>query len=459
MSEILVGIENANSHGHSGERKIGASSFDEHHAPENELLRECVHCGFCLSACPTYALWHDEMDSPRGRIYMMKAASEGAMELTGNFQMHMDNCLGCMACMTACPSGVDYSKLIEATRAQMERNIPRPLMDRIYRRLLFAIFPYPKRLKWMVMPLRIYEKSGLQALVRQSGLLRLLPERLRNMEALLPEASAKSAALPKKIAAVGTTRMRVAMMTGCVQQVFFPGVNAATARILAAEGCEVVIPQEQGCCGALMVHNGVEEAALEFARRMIAQFEEELVDRIVINSAGCGSTLKEYGHMLRDDVEWAERAAKFAAKCRDITEMLTELEPRAKRHPLAMKIAYHDACHLQHAQGIRKQPRMLLMGIPELKLEEIADAVMCCGSAGVYNLLHAETANELGRMKVENLLATGAEAVVSANPGCLMQLASGLRERKVKMPSFHTVEILDAAIRGVSVKELLDSKS
>jgi glycolate oxidase iron-sulfur subunit len=456
LSETLVQIE----HGHGGgSRQVGPSAFDAHHAPDKELLRECVHCGFCLTACPTYSLWGDEMDSPRGRIYLMRAASEGVIDLQGSFQTHIDNCLGCMACMTACPSGVYYNKLLEATRAQMERNIPRTFADRMYRKLLFATFPWPNRLRLMTLPLRLYQRSGLQTLVRRSGVLKLLPARLSSMEALMPQVPAHSEALPARVEAAGAARMRVAMITGCVQSVFFAGVNAATARVLAAEGCDVFIPQGQGCCGALMVHSGEEPDALNFARRLIAQFEAEPVDRIVINAAGCGSTLKDYGYMLRDDAAWAGRAAAFSKKCRDLSEMLMELEPLAVRHPLPVKIAYHDACHLQHAQRIRKQPRALLMAIPQLELREIADASMCCGSAGVYNLLHPEPAQELGARKVENLLETQAEAVVSANPGCLLQLASGLRERGVSMPSFHTVEILDASIRGVSVEELFRGRN
>jgi len=443
---------------HGSTRTVGPSAFDAYHAPEKDLLRECVHCGFCLSACPTYSLWQDEMDSPRGRIYMMRQASEGAISLSGSFQVHIDNCLGCMACMTACPSGVKYDLLLEATRAQMEIKVPRSLLDRLYRRMLFATFPHPKRLKWMAMPLGLYQKSGLQSLVRRSGMLKLIPARLSSMEALMPAAPAKSEPLPAFLPAQGKSQMRVAMITGCVQSVFFPNVNAATARVLSAEGCDVVIPQEQGCCGALMTHTGEEKEGLVFARKLIEKFEADSVDRIVINAAGCGSTLKEYGHLLRDDPEWAERARAFSEKCRDLSEMLTELKPRAKRHPLPIQIAYHDACHLQHAQKIRKEPRQLLGGIPQLGLREIPDASMCCGSAGVYNLLNPATAKELGERKVENLLSTGAEAVVSANPGCLLQLASSLRDRGIHMPSFHTVEIIDAAIRGVSVKELLDSR-
>jgi glycolate oxidase iron-sulfur subunit len=433
------------------------SSYDAKHAPEKGLLSDCVHCGFCLPACPTYVLWGEEMDSPRGRIYMMQKAVEGNAPLDQTFRQHMDNCLGCMACMTACPSGVQYDKLIEATRAQVERNIPRTTEDSLFRRLLFATFPYPARLRLMAGPLFLYQRSGLQGLVRASGVLGLLPKRLAAMEALLPTVPGSfTARMPARTAPVTTQRRRVGMLTGCVQQVFFSHVNAATARVLAAEGCEVITPENQPCCGALMVHSGLEDQAAEMARAIIAMFEQADADTIVINAAGCGSTMKEYGHLLRDDPEWADRARAFSAKCKDITEILCELSPVAPRHALPMRIAYHDACHLRHAQGIHLQPRQLLGGIPKLEIAEIAEASLCCGSAGVYNLLQPEPAQELGDRKVGHLLATHSQAVVSANPGCLLQIMSGLRRRGEKaMPAFHMVELLDASIRGVAAEELL----
>jgi glycolate oxidase iron-sulfur subunit len=433
------------------------SSFDAHHAPEKGLLSDCVHCGFCLPACPTYVLWGEEMDSPRGRIYMMQKASEGQAPLDQNFRQHMDNCLGCMACMTVCPSGVQYDKLIEDTRAQVERNIPRTAGDSLFRRMLFAIFPHPARLRMIAGPLFLYQRSGLQALVRWSRLLKLAAKRFAAMEALLPVVPANFAwKMPERTAAVSAPRLRVGMLTGCVQQVFFSHVNAATARVLAAEGCEVIAPLDQPCCGALMVHSGLEEQAAAMARRIIEIFERADVDTVVINAAGCGSTMKEYGHLLRDDPEWAERARVFSAKCKDITEVLCELEPVAVRNPLPLRIAYLDACHLRHAQGIHQQPRELLAGIPGLEVAEIAEASLCCGSAGVYNLLQPEPAQELGDRKVAHLLATRAAAVVSANPGCLLQLMSGLRRRGEKaLPAFHMIELLDASIRGVPVEELL----
>jgi len=433
------------------------SSFDAHHAPEKRHIDDCVHCGFCLPACPTYVLWGEEMDSPRGRIYMIKKAAEGEAPLDGRFREHMDRCLGCMACMTACPSGVEYNKLIEPTRAQIERNLPRGAGERLFRNLLFATFPHPARLRLLALPLMIYQRTGLQRLLRALGIPRLLPGRMAAMHALLPEVpSGVFSKLPARIPAQGTKRKRVGLLSGCVQQVFFPHVNAATARVLAAEGCEVVIPRNQTCCGALMVHSGMEDDAIALAKRTIAAFEAAEVDAIVINSAGCGSTMKEYGYLLRDDAAFAERAAAFSAKCKDISEVLSELEPQAPRHPLKLRVAYHDACHLQHAQGVRSQPRHLLAGISELTVAEIPESSLCCGSAGVYNLLEPETASRLGDRKVENLLTTDAQAVLSANPGCLLQLMSGLRRRGLKaMPAFHMVEVLDASIRGVGAEEFL----
>ena len=433
------------------------SSFDAHHPPEQNLLADCVHCGFCLPACPTYVLWGEEMDSPRGRIYMMQKAAQGAAPLDTTFQTHMDRCLGCMACMTACPSGVQYNSLIESTRAQMERNIPRTLEDSLFRRLLFATFPHPTRLRLLAIPLFLYQRLGLQSLLRASGLLKLLPKRLAAMETLLPTVPSNFYdAMPIHTAPAGPLRRRVGMLTGCVQQVFFSHVNAATARVLAAEGCEVITPASQPCCGALMVHSGLEQQAAAMARKIIDLFDQANVETIVINAAGCGSTMKEYGHLLRDDPQYAARAQAFSAKCKDITEILSDLSPVATRHPLPLRIAYHDACHLRHAQGIYQQPRDLLAAIPQLEIAEIAEPSLCCGSAGVYNLLHPEPAQQLGDRKVTNLLATHAEALVSANPGCLLQLKSGLtRSGEADLPAFHMVQLLDASIRGLKPSDLL----
>jgi glycolate oxidase iron-sulfur subunit len=437
--------------------EVHHSAFDAHHPPEKKYLEECVHCGFCLPACPTYVLWGEEMDSPRGRIYMIKKAGDGAAPLDDRFRQHMDNCLGCMACMTACPSGVQYDKLIEPARAQIERNLPRSMGESLFRKLVFATFPHPGRLRLLALPMLVYQRTGLRALLRKTGILKLLPKSFAAMEALLPDVPPHLLQRqPLVLQSQGITRRRVGMLSGCVQQVFFSHVNAATARVLAAEGCEVITPRKQACCGALMLHSGMEDDAAALAKKMIAVFEAAQVDTIVINSAGCGSTMKQYGHLLRDDPAWAECAAAFSAKCKDISEILCELEPRATRHALKLRVAYHDACHLQHAQGVRDQPRRLLAGIPELEVAEIPEATLCCGSAGVYNLLQPDTANELGDRKVENLLSTGAQAVLSANPGCLLQLMNGLRRRGLKaMPAFHMVELLDASMRGLACADLL----
>lgn len=424
------------------------SAYDSHHPPAGELIDQCVHCGFCLPVCPTYILWKDEMDSPRGRIYLMKMAAEGDAAINHTWVSHFDACLGCMACMTACPSGVDYGKLIEATRAQIERRYSRPSSEKLFRRFLFSTFTHPERLSLLAVPLRLYQKTGLQALVRRIGIPKLLPKRFQAMETLLPQVPAPEK-IPELIPAQGERRRRVGLLLGCVQRVFFPQVNAATARVLAAEGCEVVAPAAQPCCGALLVHTGEEEQAIQLARRTIDLFEKAEVDAVIINAAGCGSNVKEYGHLLRDDPEYSERAKAFSAKCRDIFEFLAELEPRAPRHSVPIRVAYHDACHLQHAQKIRSQPRTVLSGIPNLEILEIPEAAVCCGSAGIYNLVQPETAAELGDRKAGHVASVNPDMVVSGNPGCLLQLQSSLARAGRNLPVRHGIELVDASIRDV----------
>ena len=433
------------------------SIFDEHHAPAAALIDQCVHCGFCLPTCPTYFTWREEMDSPRGRIYLMKLGAEGNAQMTDTYVGHFDNCLGCMACLTACPSGVQYDKLIEATRAQIERHYARSFADRLFRRMIFALFPHPGRLRALTVPLWLYQRSGLRALVHRLGLAALLPPRLSAMESLLPEVtlSGRGTRLPPRIPAQGERRRRVGLLLGCVQRVFFADVNAATARVLAAEGCEVIVPPHQGCCGALMVHAGLEQQALAAARRLIDAFASAEVDTIVTNAAGCGSTMKEYGHLLRDDRQYAERARLLGAKCRDVSEVLAELEPRARRHSLGapgvpLRVAYHDACHLQHAQNVRRQPRRVLSGIPQVELVEISDAALCCGSAGIFNLIEPRAAADLGDRKVQACLATEPDVIVSGNPGCLLQLGAALARAGRTIPVLHTIQLLDYSLRGVT---------
>jgi glycolate dehydrogenase iron-sulfur subunit len=431
-----------------------ASAFDAHHAPSKEIIEKCVHCGFCLPVCPTYVLWGQEMDSPRGRIYLMKLASEGAAEMNATWVSHFDSCLGCMACMTACPSGVDYGKLIEATRAQIERKTERPPGEKRHRRFMFENFTQPARLRRMRLPLLAYQKSGLQAIVRSLGLLKLLPKKIQAMEGLLPKLGPKEA-VAEVTPAVGTRRRRVGLLLGCVQREFFSQVNAATARVLAAEGCEVVAPREQPCCGALLVHAGEEAAAVELAKKTIGAFERANVETVVTNAAGCGSNVREYGHLLRDDPAYATRAKAFAAKCKDISEVLTELEPRAKRQRLSLRVAFHDSCHLQHAQGVRLQPRALLSNIPGLELAEIPEAAICCGSAGIFNLVQPDAANELGDRKACLIEPLNADVVATGNPGCILQMQSALARGGQKTPVMHTIQILDASIRGESSESLL----
>ncbi|GAC1542843.1 MAG: heterodisulfide reductase-related iron-sulfur binding cluster [Vulcanimicrobiaceae bacterium] len=417
-----------------------------------DLISDCVHCGFCLPACPTYASWGDEMDSPRGRIDLMKGLNEGVIALDDTVVAHFDQCLGCMGCVTACPSGVRYDLLIESTRANIEERYTRTPSDRLFRELIFAIFPYPKRLRLAALPLGAYVKSGLQGLVRRLQLTRFLPAGLAQLEALTPPVVAETPLAPFYPAATSTPRARVALVAGCVQRVFFPNVNAATVRVLVAEGCDVVVPQKQGCCGALSLHSGRDGEAKRFAAALIEAFEGERVDTILINAAGCGSTLKQYGELFASDDVWRDRARAFADKVRDINEFLAELEPIAPRHPIAARVAYHDACHLAHAQRIRTQPRSLLLGIPQLELQEIPDGDQCCGSAGTYNLFEPESALEIGERKVDNVLTTRPDLLASANPGCTLQIQSVLRKRNIELRAAHPIEILDASISGRSLE-------
>lgn len=427
------------------------AAFDSHHPPDPELIADCVHCGFCLPTCPTYILWGEEMDSPRGRIYLMKMATQNEIGLTPDFTRHIDQCLGCMACVTACPSGVQYDKLLETTRQQVERRAPRPWEERLFRRLVFALFPYPARLRAVAPLLWLYQRSGLHTLVR-SPLGRRLPHRLRALEGVMPpvDASALRATQPSFVRAREPRRHRVGLLTGCVQRVFFGRVNAATTRVLAAEGCDVVAPPEQACCGALSFHAGEEAAGLDFARHLIEVFERAGVETVVVNAAGCGSALKEYGYLLRDDAAFADRAREFSARVRDVAEYLDAMPPRAPRQPLPLRVAYHDACHLGHAQGIRTQPRTLLQAIPGLEVFDIGEAEICCGSAGIYNLLEPVAADQLGDRKARHLLEVSPEVIATANPGCLLQIDAALRRRGESVPTVHPIELVDASIRGVS---------
>jgi glycolate oxidase iron-sulfur subunit len=473
---------------------VGAETpaFDASHPPERALIDTCVHCGFCLPSCPTYVLWGEEMDSPRGRIYLMKAGLDGRTAMAPAFVRHFDACLGCMACVTSCPSGVQYAPLIEATRGQIERRFARSFADRLFRRAIFALFPYPGRLRIALAPLAIVQPLlafARRARARQAGgsgsaerlahqstgdgarafqasgersaeslALRTrgggIFERLRAMLELAPAVTWRSlfATVPARTSAIGARRLTVGLLTGCVQRLAFPQVNDATVNVLAAEGCDVIAPPDQGCCGALALHAGRLDEARAFARRTIDVFERAGVERIVVNAAGCGSSMKEYGQLLADDREWAERARACAARVRDVTEVVSELgAPRAPRHPINLRVAYHDACHLAHAQGIRQPPRDLLRSIPGIELLPFGEQEICCGSAGIYNLVEPEPARQLGDRKVRHIDAVRPDIVATANPGCTLQMAAAGARSGRRWPIRHPIEILDASIRGVSI--------
>ena len=427
-----------------GEQKTkpGAASFDSIHPPSVTQLDKCVHCGFCLPACPTYALWGEEMDSPRGRIDLMRAAAEGNLELDDAFRRHIDSCLGCMACVTACPSGVRYDQLIEATRAQLERHVPAPAPARLTRLAIFTLFPYRRRVRVAALAGWAFWRSGV---ADRLGHRKALPPSLASLQSLMPRRSLKELFRPlpaPSTPAASTERMKVGLLSGCVASVFFASVNDAAVRVLSADGCRVIsVPQ--GCCGALSLHSGREEEGLAFARAMIDAWEATGIDRLVIDAAGCGSTVKDYGRILADDPDYSSRAAELAAKAVDITELLAELGPVATRHPLPLRVAYHDACHLAHAQAIRSEPREILAAIPGLEVTEIQEAEMCCGSAGIYNIVQPEAAGDLGRRKAAAIASSKADIVATANPGCLLQIQ---RHLGLEATVVHPIEIIDAAI-------------
>jgi glycolate oxidase iron-sulfur subunit len=449
--------------------------------PDGELravVSDCVHCGFCLPSCPTYQLWGEEMDSPRGRIHLIGQLLDGA-EASPMAAEHLDRCLGCMACVPACPSGVRYDRLIEAARSWASEpepepgpgpgesepepataRPPRPLpprsrRERALREAIFAAFPYPARLRKLMVPLRAAQRTGIDRRIGNADLAeRLAPEIAAAMRVAPPSARTPRGRFPERVAARGERRAVVGMLTGCVQQVFFPAVNAATARVLASEGCDVVIPAGQGCCGALSLHDGRRAEAMRFARDLIQTFERADVDAVVVNSAGCGSAMKEYADLLAGDPAWAKRAERFSGKVEDFSEFLVRLGPAAERHPLPVTAAYHDACHLAHAQRITAQPRELLRAVPGLSIVELADAGTCCGSAGIYNLVQPQTARQLGARKAGAVAESGADLVVSGNPGCALQIASALGTAGTPVPVAHVAEVLDASIRGRPVRSL-----
>ncbi|HEU5227854.1 MAG TPA: heterodisulfide reductase-related iron-sulfur binding cluster [Ktedonobacteraceae bacterium] len=456
----------------------------QRHTHTYDLMRQCIHCGFCLPTCPTYAVLGVEMDSPRGRIYQMQAVAEGRLEISEDFIEHMYCCVGCRACETACPSGVQFGKLIEAAREQIQLETPSPIENTasnghhavtasslaeaqptidtiatgLLRRFFFDLM-LPSRLitSLVFAGLKLYQRSGLQALVHRTGLLDAinnLPTPFQG-KLLVPEALMEAATgelMPARLAeitpAIGHRRYRVGFISGCMMDQVFRDVNEASIRVLTANGCEVITPPEQNCCGALHIHAGEAAKGRALARHNIDVFEQYDCDAIIINSAGCGSTLKEYAHLLLDDPVYADRAKAFSAKIKDISEFLASSELNRDMGEIKHVVAYHDACHLAHGQKIKQQPRQLLKAIPGLTLVDLKESDWCCGSAGVYNITNQEMATELLERKMNNITATGANIIATGNPGCMMQIAMGIRERGLKMEVKHPIELLDEAYRA-----------
>ncbi len=429
--------------------KIGRSAFDQLDPPDPELALDCVHCGFCLPTCPTYLVLGNEMDSPRGRIWLIRSASEGKIGITDNFAKHMNLCLLCRACETACPSGVKFGFLMESARGQVDRHYQYSPADRRFRDFILHTFTDLGRLRTITGLLRFYQRSGLQTLVRASGILSLFG-RLGKMETLLPAIPGRSlrVALPEVIPAKGERRGRAGLLSGCVQRFFFAEVNSATARVLSENGYEVVVPRDQECCGSLLAHEGEREQAKKMARRTIDIFERAGVDVVVVNAAGCGSVMKEYWELLHTDPAYAQRAEAFSKKVRDVSQLLAQVPLNGKLHALPRTVTYHDACHLAHGQKVRQEPRTVLKAIPGLQLVELKESDVCCGSAGIYNLLYPDLAQQFLDRKIERIKETGAEVVVSGNPGCSLQIEKGLKERGLKIRVVHPVELLDWSYQG-----------
>ncbi len=425
------------------------SGFRGADKPEYEDLARCIHCGLCLNHCPTYRLWGMEADSPRGRIRQMLLVDQGRLPLAGGFVTHIDRCLDCRACETVCPSGVEYGKIVELTRAQIQQNHRRPFVSRLLRNLVYRqLLPYPRRIAGIARLLRFYQRSGLQAAARGLGLLRLFG--LQQKDALLPKIDSRFffSQLGKTFPAQGQRRARVALFAGCVAQVAFASLNDATIRVLQANGCEVVVPANQSCCGALAAHAGVRDTARQLAQTNLAAFANGDFDAILTSAAGCGSTLKEYTHLFAAGSPHQDHAQKFAARMRDVTEFLAGLGLTAPLRPLPLRVTYQDSCHLLHGQKIHEAPRQLIRAVPGVEFVEMPFADQCCGSAGVYNVMQAEASMALLKEKMGCARSTGATAIVTANPGCILQLRAGAQMNGGGQEVLHVVELLDRALQA-----------
>jgi glycolate oxidase iron-sulfur subunit len=424
---------------------MAASEVNLHDKPQQGDLDKCVHCGLCLNACPTYRELRVEMDSPRGRIYQMAQVASGAAEISPSYIEHIDLCLACRGCETACPSGVQYGRLVEAARAEIETTIRRPWATRLLRDIVFRkLLPSRFNLGLVGAVLYLYQSSGLKKVIRTLG---LLPPRLQEMESLAPEIETPfffryyGSVLP----AEHSQRYRVAFLGGCIANISFARLNEATVRVLRKNGCEVSTPAAQGCCGALHVHAGLREEARVLARRNIDALLDGKYDAIITNAGGCGSTLKEYGELLEHDGEYSEKAARFSALVKDVSEFLGSIELNPNLRGAPMIATYQDSCHLAHGQKIRSAPRKLLASVPGLELREMQLSDLCCGSAGIYNVVHTEMAMALLEKKMASVNGTGADVIVTANPGCMLQLAAGVKKFGRGQRVAHVVEILDDA--------------
>ena len=421
-------------------------NFDK---PQQADLDRCVHCGLCLNACPTYRELGVEMDSPRGRIYQMNQVAAGA-PIGPSYIEHIELCLACRACETACPSGVQYGRLVEAARSEIEARSERPLRERLLRKFVFGhLLQSPRTLKIAGALLYLYEESGLQRVARSSGLLRLFGK-LGRLESLAPPAESPFffSQIGKTFPPEGERRYRVAFLAGCIANVSFARLNEATVRVLQKNGCEVVIPAGQNCCGALHVHSGLRDEARKLARNNIDVTLEGNFDAILTNAAGCGSTLKEYDELLEHDAAYAEKARKFKSLMKDVNEFLAAIELNPRMGPVTAIATYQDSCHLAHGQRVRAQPRKLLRAVPGLTFREMPMSDLCCGSAGIYNVLQNEMSMQVLQSKMDSVNTTGADVIVTANPGCMLQLKAGARLHGTGQRVAHVVEILDEAYRN-----------
>ena len=411
------------------------------------LYQDCIHCGLCTASCPTYVETGDENDSPRGRIYLMRAVADGRLGASPEVRHHLDLCLDCRACETACPSGVQYGRLIEPFKVALhESSPPGDRTGWLQRMILKHLFPYGNRVKLALAPARWLQKAGILDRLEGTGLFKLLPTTLRQMQAMLPVLDTPGPRLPAILPAIGPKRATVGLFVGCVGDAMFPGTTAATARVLQANGCEVHVPRGQNCCGAIHYHSGSEGPAVDLARQNMATLDPARFDAIVTNVAGCGAMLKDYHHLLPPGDR--DRATRFVAKVRDISEFLMDLGPIAPPHPVPLRATYHDPCHLAHAQGIKAAPRELLALIPGLDLVPLDESDLCCGAAGTYNLTQPEMADRLGRRKLANIRATGATTVVTGNVGCILQIARQVKSQGDPIVVVHPVDLLDRAYRG-----------